>query len=353
MTSVVGIVPLYNHALTVPEVLAGLQAHGLYALVVDDGSTDGGADVAEQWLIANGAPGQVIRLAHNQGKAAALLAGFAAAADRGATHALTMDADGQHDSARIAVFLHALPTECPEQTLVLGDRRALPRNYPTARLFGRFLSGLAVRTACGAIVGDAACGMRLYPLAMTRTLRCISGRYAWEEEAIIRLVWAGASVQQVEIPVIYRDAAVAPSHYQFGRDWTEGTLVLVFSIIVRAFTTGRRWARNGSTRVDLLWPLGHRTSMARCMMNMLAAFTFAITAFTMAALTLLGAPIPVTTSMAAVIMCVVWRTNAPIVLFAIGLTAGIMAPGATLFAAPIIGATWSFIAVRRRRSAGS
>ena len=264
-----------------------------------------------------------------------------------------MDADGQHDSARIAVFLHALPTECPEQTLVLGDRRALPRNYPTARLFGRFLSGLAVRTACGAIVGDAACGMRLYPLAMTRTLRCISGRYAWEEEAIIRLVWAGASVQQVEIPVIYRDAAVAPSHYQFGRDWTEGTLVLVFSIIVRAFTTGRRWARNGSTRVDLLWPLGHRTSMARCMMNMLAAFTFAITAFTMAALTLLGAPISVTASMAAIIMCVAWRTNAPIVLFAIGLTAGIMAPGATLFAAPIIGATWSFIAVRRRRSAGS
>ena len=353
MTSVVGIVPLYNHALTVPEVLAGLQAHGLYALVVDDGSTDGGADVAEQWLIANGAPGQVIRLAHNQGKAAALLAGFAAAADRGATHALTMDADGQHDSARIAVFLHALPTECPEQPLVLGDRRALPRNYPTARLFGRFLSGLAVRTACGAIVGDAACGMRLYPLAMTRTLRCISGRYAWEEEAIIRLVWAGASVQQVEIPVIYRDAAVAPSHYQFGRDWTEGTLVLVFSIIERAFTTGRRWARNGSTRIDLLWPLGHRTSMARCMMNMLAAFTFAITAFTMAALTLLGAPIPVTASMAAIIMCVTWRTNAPIVLFAIGLTAGIMAPGATLFAAPIIGATWSFIAVRRRRSAGS
>ena len=353
MSSVVGIVPLYNHAVTVPEVLSGLQAQGLYALVVDDGSTDGGADIAEQWLIANGARGQVIRLAHNQGKAAALLAGFTAAANQGATHALTIDADGQHDSVRIAAFLHALPTECPEQTLVLGDRRALPHNYPTARLCGRFLSGLAVRTACGAIVGDAACGMRLYPLAMTRTLRCISGRYAWEEEAIIRLVWAGASIQQVEIPVIYRDAAVAPSHYQFRRDWTEGTLVLVFSIIVRAFTTGRRWARNGSTRVDLLWPLGHRTSMARCMMNMLAAFTFAITAFTMAALTLLGAPIPVTASMAAIIMCVTWRTNAPIVLFAIGLTAGIMAPGATLFAAPIIGATWSFIAVRRRRSAGS
>jgi hypothetical protein len=353
MSSVVGIVPLYNHALTVPEVLSGLHAHGLYAVIVDDGSTDGGADIAEQWLIANGASGQVIRLSRNQGKAAALLAGFAAAADRGATHALTIDADGQHDSARIAAFLKALPTECPEQTLVLGDRRALPRTYPTARLFGRFLSGLAVRTACGAIVGDAACGMRLYPLVMTRTLRCISGRYAWEEEAIIRLVWAGASVQQVEIPVIYRDAAVAPSHYQFGRDWTEGTLVLVFSIMVRAFTTGRRWARNGSTGIDLLWPLGHRTSMAQCMMNMLAAFTFAITGFTVAALTAFGAPMPVTASIAAIIMWVVGRTNAPILLNAVGLTAGIMAPVATLFAAPVIGATWSFIAVHQRRSAGN
>ena len=353
MSSVVGIVPLYNHALTVPEVLSGLHAHGLYALVVDDGSTDGGAEVAEQWLITTGARGQVIRLAHNQGKAAALLAGFTAAANQGATHALTIDADGQHDSARISAFLNALPAECPEQTLVLGDRRALPRNYPTARLCGRFLSGLAVRAACGAIVGDAACGMRLYPLAMTRTLQCRSGRYAWEEEAIIRLVWAGARVQQVEIPVIYRDAAVAPSHYQFGRDWTEGALVLVFSIIVRAFTTGRHWARNGSTRIDLLWPLGKRTSMAGCMMNMLAAFTLAVTGFTVAALTAVGAPIPVTCSIVAIIAWVAWRTNAPIVLIAIGWIAGIMAPVATLFAAPAIGAAWSFIAVRRRRSAGS
>ena len=353
MSSVVGIVPLYNHALTVPEVLSGLHAHGLYALVVDDGSTDGGAEVAEQWLITTGARGQVIRLAHNQGKAAALLAGFTAAANQGATHALTIDADGQHDSARISAFLNALPAECPEQTLVLGDRRALPRNYPTARLCGRFLSGLAVRAACGAIVGDAACGMRLYPLAMTRTLQCRSGRYAWEEEAIIRLVWAGARIQQVEIPVIYRDAAVAPSHYQFGRDWTEGALVLVFSIIVRAFTTGRHWARNGSTRIDLLWPLGKRTSMAGCMMNMLAAFTLAVTGFTVAALTAVGAPIPVTCSIVAIIAWVAWRTNAPIVLIAIGWIAGIMAPVATLFAAPAIGAAWSFIAVRRRRSAGS
>jgi hypothetical protein len=194
--------------------------------------------------------------------------------------------------------------------------------------------------------------MRIYPLAMTRTLRCISGRYAWEEEAIIRLVWAGARIQQVEIPVIYRDAAIAPSHYQFGRDWTEGTLVLVFSILVRAFSSGRRWARNGSARIDLLWPLGKRTSMAECMMNMLAAFTLAVTGFTVAALTAFGAPIPVTASIVAIIVWVAWRTNAPIVLIAIGGVAGIMAPVATLLAAPVLGAAWSFLAVRRRRSAG-
>ena len=127
----------------------------------------------------------------------------------------------------------------------------------------------------------------------------------------------------------------------------------MFSIIVRAFSHGRCWARDGSTRIDLLWPLGKRTSMAECMMNMLAAFTLAVTGFTVAALTAFGAPIPATVSIVAIITWVAWRTNAPIVLIAIGGVAGIMAPVATLCAAPVLGAAWSFLAVRRRRSAGN
>jgi len=351
MPSFVGIIPLYNHALTVPDVLAGLHAEGLYAIVVDDGSTDGGAEIAEHWLRAHGGSGEVVRLPKNHGKAAALLAGFDAATKRGATHALTIDADGQHDCARIADFLNALPAERPERTLVLGDRRTLPSTYPTARLFGRFLSGLAVRAACGAIVGDAACGMRLYPLAMTRALHCRSGRYAWEEEAIIRLVWSGAQLQQVEIPVIYRNAAIAPSHYQFKRDWLEGTLVLVYSILLRAFSSGRHWTHDGSTRIDLLWPLGKRERISRCLVSMLAAFTVAVTGITAGALTALNTSLPVAATVAGIIMWIALRTNAPLLLVAIGWIAGNFAPVATLLAAPVIGALWSFTIMRRLRGA--
>ena len=350
MPSFVGIVPVYNHALTVTDVLAGVHAQGLYVIVVDDGSTDSGANIVLEWLNANPASGELIRLGKNQGKAAALLAGFAAADRFGATHALTIDADGQHDCARIATFLQAVPAQGADQTLVLGDRRALPLNYPTARLLGRFLSGLAVRAACGAIVGDAACGMRVYPVAMIRTLRCQSGRYAWEEEAVIRLVWAGAQVQQVEIPVIYRPASIAPSHYQFKRDWTEGTMVLVWGIILRVFSIGRSWARVGSARSDLLWPLGRRNHMASCLMIMMAAYTLAITGFTVGALTAAGASIAVVTSALAVLVWIMFRTNGPLLMVAIGGISASIAPVTTLICAPLLGALWIVITVNRLRT---
>lgn len=350
MPSFVGIVPLYNHALTVTDVLAGVHAQGLYAIVVDDGSTDGGGDIALAWLNAHPASGELIRLGKNQGKAAALLAGFAAAERFGATHALTIDADGQHDCACIATFFHALPTLGADQTVVLGDRRDLPPHYPTARLLGRILSGLAVRTACGSIVGDAACGMRVYPLAMTRMLRCKSGRYAWEEEAIIRLVWAGAHVQQVAIPVIYRPAAIAPSHYQFKRDWTEGTIVLVWCIILRVFSIGRMWAQDGAARSDLLWPLDRRDRMASCLMNILAAFTLAITGFMAGSLMAAGASRSLVTGVIAILVWSVLRTNAPLAMVAIGCIAASIHPVITMISAPVLGALWIFMTVSRMRA---
>jgi hypothetical protein len=349
MSSFVGIIPLYNHALTVTEVLAGLHAQGLHAIVVDDGSTDNGLQVAADWLNANAASGEVIQLGKNQGKAAALLAGFAAADRHGATHALTIDADGQHDCACIPAFLHAVPAGGANQTVVLGDRRALPSNYPTARLFGRFLSGLAVRAACGAIVGDAACGMRVYPVTLTRTLRCQSGRYAWEEEALIRLVWAGAQVQQVAIPVIYRPAAIAPSHYQFRRDWTEGTVILLWCVVLRIFSSGRDWAQVGSRRIDLLWPLGQRDRMAGCLMTMMAACQVAVTGMAVGLLTAASAPPSAIAAALALNVWISFRTNAPLLMAAIGWVAASMAPVATLISAPILGALWMFTTVHGLR----
>ncbi|MBL9141119.1 MAG: glycosyltransferase family 2 protein, partial [Phycisphaerae bacterium] len=236
MFRVVAIVPLYNHAESVVDVLKAIHAQGLEAIVVDDGSTDGGDGEVSRWMLDAGSGGHLIRTARNRGKAAALLTAFRAARDLGATHAITVDADGQHDCTRIPEFIRAAQSAPIGRVLVLGNRRPIPTSYPLARLTGRMLSGLAIRSACGAVVGDAACGMRLYSLDAALEVRCLGGRYAWEEEMIIRSAWSGTQLAQVEIPVIYHAAGSTRSHYRFGRDWTEGTLVLVSCVLQRIFT---------------------------------------------------------------------------------------------------------------------
>lgn len=269
MPSTVAIVPLFNHARTVVDVLEGVIAAGLVPIIVDDGSTDGGDGVVATWLRERCPQGALIRQSLNGGKARALLAGFRHAAELGATHALTVDADGQHDARMIPALLASSQSQ---DTLVLGDRRPIPAHYPLVRLSGRMLSGLAIRAACGAVVDDAACGMRVYPVRTALAIRCVGGRYAWEEEAVIRCVWRGASVREVAIPVIYREPEVARSHYRFGRDWPEGIAVLLLAVAARVVNPQARWAAQGAGLGELMWPFVSRSGAAGLMCALLAAF---------------------------------------------------------------------------------
>lgn len=349
MPAVVAIVPLFDHAGTVVEVLEGILAQGFSPIVVDDGSTDGGDQVVARWLRERCPDGVLASLDRNRGKAAALLAGFEVAAERGATHAITLDADGQHDPRFIADFLSAAEQHGWERTLVLGNRCPIPVAYPLGRLVGRMLSGLAIRAASGVVVQDAACGMRLYSLAEVRGLRCLGGRYAWEEEAVIRSAWAGAVIEQVPIPVIYRDHATAPSHYRFRRDWSEGTLVLVSAVAQRVFDPRTRWSRAHAGWADLAWPLlpSHAEDHLYC--HMLAASGMAVAAALAGACALWHAAHIVVVCLAAIATLAVARTRAPVLPAAAGWLAGALLPTAGALAVLTIAPVWCVVAVRRLR----
>jgi glycosyltransferase involved in cell wall biosynthesis len=316
VSRVVAIIPLYNHGNTVIEVVQGAQAAGLEVLVVDDGSTDGGDSHVQAFFDRNGG-GWLVRGGRNQGKAHALLAGMREAQASGASHVLTMDADGQHDCAAIPRFLECVDEEL---TLVLGDRRPIPRTYPLARLCGRTLSSLAVRAACGQSVGDAACGMRVYPVSVTMRLGCISGRYAWEEEAIIRLAWRGVRVRQVVIPVIYRSASVARSHYRFLRDWPEGIAVLALCVIIRALGLGGRWSAHHDTKRQIWWPLLRTHSMLEPLL--LACFAAGLGAVLTALAGLSGLGLLPVIAAATAVLAVALRTGSPIGAAVLGISVG-------------------------------
>lgn len=236
------------------EVLQGVARTGLRVIVIDDGSTDDGAQRVHEWMALQPQGHSLVRMGRNQGKAAAIRRGIQEASKLGARVVITLDADGQHDPSMLEAFERAASGESP--VLVLGNRCPIPRSYPLGRLIGRVLSCVAVRAACGARVQDAACGFRAYPVQATMAIRCVSGRYAWEEEVIARLAWRGVSIAEIPIPVIYR--SVATSHYRFVRDWPEGVAALVGVVIQRVIDPFTRWSPSNSHMSELAWPLLER-----------------------------------------------------------------------------------------------
>ena len=136
-------------------------------LVVDDGST---APLPEL-------PGcTVIRRERNSGKAAALRAGFQRATELGFTHAITMDADGQHFAEDLPQFLAVAQTQ--PDALAVGVRDFYAAGCPTHRRRSNAVSTFWFRAETGVRLGDTQCGFRGYPLALTQRLQTRAGRYA-------------------------------------------------------------------------------------------------------------------------------------------------------------------------------
>jgi glycosyltransferase involved in cell wall biosynthesis len=197
---IVALIPGYNEGPRIAEVVRGAAAH-LPVLVVDDGSSD---DTAAQ---ARAAGASVIEQRPNQGKGAALRAGFRRALADGADAVLTLDADGQHDPAEIPTFLSAWAAE-PRPDLVIGSRNF--RAMPPIRRLSNVLGGWAISWAVGRPIPDNQSGYRLVSRRiMEATLASDEHGFEFEVEMITSCIRLGGTIAWVPIRTIY---AGEPSH---------------------------------------------------------------------------------------------------------------------------------------------
>jgi len=226
------LLPTYNTGPRLREVVAEVLRHWSPVVVVVDGSTDG----SERPLLAlaETEPALTVLVSpRNAGKGAAVLAGAQFASARGFSHALVMDADGQHPAASIVEFMAI--SWCHPATLVLG-RPIFPANIPVERLHGRKLSvGLVRLELLGAGIADPLFGFRVYPLAPLLAVLGPRGggrRYDFDTEAAVRLVWAGVPPRNLAAPVRYFSRAEGGvSHFHYLRDnatlvWMHTRLIL-------------------------------------------------------------------------------------------------------------------------------
>jgi uncharacterized protein (DUF2062 family) len=211
------VIPVFNHALTVGRVVSEAKNY-FPVLVVNDGSTDGtgGILAAETGVM-------VVTLPVNQGKGAALRAGFAAAEKRGFTHAITIDADGQHATRELPLF--AAASRRQPGALIVGVRDLVKEKAPRGRRMTNNLSTFWFKVQTGVPLTDTQCGYRCYPLACVNRLRVKAQRYAYELEVMVKASWSGVPLVAQPVSADYAAATSRLSHFHPWRDMAGMSLV--------------------------------------------------------------------------------------------------------------------------------
>jgi len=199
----VAVIPCHNHADTLPQLLAEIT-RSMPAVVVDDGS-----DIPVKTDIPEVC---VVRLEKNSGKAAALKAGFARAREMSATHAITIDADGQHPP-EYAALLAKEARKFP-QSIIIAARDFDAPQVPKARRFMNKFSNFWFAVETGMLLGDTQCGLRCYPLDALEALEISRGGFAFEVELLVKAAWAGFSFREIAIPALYTQESLEKSHYR-------------------------------------------------------------------------------------------------------------------------------------------
>jgi glycosyltransferase involved in cell wall biosynthesis len=213
------VIPSYDTGPIVYATVRAARAAWAPVWVVVDGSRDG----TDRGLLAMAADDPGLRvdvLAQNSGKGAAVSHALEAARAAGFTHALTMDADGQHPAELIGRFM--AESAAHPDAMVLG-RPLFDASAPLLRVRGRRISNAWTNLeTLGAGIADSLYGFRVYPIAplvdVMRAQRWMR-RFDFDTEAVVRLAWRGVRPINVDAPVRYLGADEGGvSHFRYGRD---------------------------------------------------------------------------------------------------------------------------------------
>jgi len=218
------IIPAFQTASSVAEVVLATRRLIPDVLVIDDGSTDDTAEVARE------AGAEVLRFPINRGKGIALRAGFSRAIENGCRAVVTLDADGQHDPGEIPKILDRWRET--GAALVIGSRNHLEQDMTPRRRFGNRFARRAISFFAGLPVPDAQSGFRVYDAKLLRSVPLRGVRYELEAEVIVRAARRGFRVESTPIRLARIDGT--PTSYY--RPWVDTTRICLSVLRSRAWS---------------------------------------------------------------------------------------------------------------------
>lgn len=214
---VCAVIPTYQNAKTLLQVVADVHRVVDTVFVVDDGSNDGTAALLGK-ATGNERPEKVLTHPKNCGKGAALKTGLTYARQQGFRYAVTVDADGQHRADDIPALLKAVEEE--PDALAIGSRGLQHENMPAKSTFANRFSNFWFALQTLQRLPDTQSGLRVYPLRRLHGLRWMSARYEAELTLLVFSAWAGVKLLPVPVSVYYPPRDQRVTHFRPGRDFT-------------------------------------------------------------------------------------------------------------------------------------
>ena len=204
------LIPCFNHGATMPSVVSSLLNFELPIIIVDDGSEL----ETKQFLtpLAESPNVTLVTLEQNQGKGGAVKAGIKRAQELGFSHAIQIDADGQHDLDALPALIQASQDK---PLRLISGQPVYDESVPKARLYGRYATHIWVWIETLSLsIKDSMCGFRAYPIDKTQTVLNkydVGSRMDFDIEILVRLYWEGCDIDFVETRVIYPENGI--SHF--------------------------------------------------------------------------------------------------------------------------------------------
>ncbi|MGO2011019.1 MAG: glycosyltransferase family 2 protein [Pseudoalteromonas sp.] len=235
MTDIYGfVIPNYNHHLVIHDTIAALVDFNLPIILVDDGSNQQTQDVLAQ-IDSEFKQVTLVRRTENGGKGAAVQTGLSYAHQAGWTHAIQVDADGQHDLNDVEQLI-----TCSKQApkALVSGQPIYDETISKGRYYGRFITHFWVYIETLSLqLKDTMCGFRVYPLAAYAKLmktNTLGKKMDFDIEVMVKIFWQGTPVEFIKTKVHYPENGV--SHFNV---WDDNVLIskmhtrLVFGMLCR------------------------------------------------------------------------------------------------------------------------
>jgi len=241
------IIPTYNNATTIEEVIMSVFEYTNNIIVVVDGSTDNTIEILNKFNNIN-----IVSYEKNIGKGWAIRKGFEKALSLGFDYAITIDSDGQHFADDLPVFIDALNQN--PNSLIIGSRNIEADGMPSKNTFANKFSNFWFWSETNIKLPDTQSGFRLYPIKLYKNSQFFTKKYEFEIEILVRSAWSNIKVMPIPIKVYYPPEDLRISHFRPVPDFTRisilnTVLVLITFLYILPLKAAKYLINNKFTKV--------------------------------------------------------------------------------------------------------